>query len=80
MLRPTRMLLPLLVALVLAGCGDSACDDLARMQAERDAARAAYLELARSGGATAADTERADEELHALERRVYDVEQQCETR
>ena len=75
-----RVLLPLLLGSLLTGCGDGSCDDLPRMQAEREAARAAYLELARSGTVGPAETAQADDDLHALERRVYDVEQQCRTR
>ena len=75
-----RAVLLALLGSLLTGCGDSACEDLPRMQAEREAARAAYLELARSGSATADETAQADDDLHALERRVYDVEQQCEGR
>jgi hypothetical protein len=66
--------------LLLPACGDGACGDLPRMQAERETARADYLELARSGTASAEETGKADDALHALERKVYDVEQQCEGR
>ena len=71
---PTRLLLP---ALLLTGCGGTPCDALPALQAERDAARQAYAELVAPGTASGEVTERADEELHALERRAYDVEQEC---
>lgn len=72
-----RLLLVVLVATAsLSGCAGSPCDDLPALQAEREQRRAAYLELARSG-APVDETTRADEELHAFERRVFDAEQEC---
>ena len=63
------------VGAVLAGCGSS-CDELPALTTERDAMRAAYLELVRSG-ASPEETERADDRLHAVERQVFDLEQGC---
>ncbi len=71
-----RVLLAAAALAVLPGCAGRSCDDLAALQDERDRAREAYLALARSGASTT-ETERADADLHALERRVHDVEQEC---
>ena len=73
---------PVLVLLVAAvslsaGCSGRSCDELAGLQAERTAQRAAYLELAQSGTASPDETTRADAELHAFEQRVLEVEQDC---
>ena len=65
-------------AVLLSGCAGQSCDELADMRAERDAARVAYLELARSGTATDAQTEQADTALHRIEQRVHAVEQSCD--
>ncbi len=62
---------------LLAGCAGSSCDDLPALRAERDAARQDYLELS-SGGAGDKVTAAADEELHALDARVYDLERSCQ--
>ena len=70
-----RSLLAALAAVLLSGCSGSSCGELPGLRAERDEQRQAYLELARS--ATPEQTEQADEELHALERQVYDLEQSC---
>ncbi len=70
------VLAALLTVASLTGCAGSSCDDLPALQAEREQRRAAYLELARSG-APVDETTRADEELHAFERRVFDAEQEC---
>ena len=56
------------------------CEDLPALRAERDEARADYLQLVRSATVSPDETEEADGELHALERRVYDLEQGCEGR
>lgn len=74
------LLVPPLVAGLLAGCSGTPCGALPALQAERQQERAAYAELVRPGTAPADVTERADEELHALERRVYDIEQECASR
>jgi len=66
-----------LAAVLLTGCAGQRCEALPTMRADRDAARAAYLELATSRTATTSQTERADAVLHALERRVHDLEQGC---
>lgn len=60
----------------MAACSSSSCEDLPALQAQRDAERAAYLELARSG-ASSEVTGPADDTLHELERRVYEAEQRC---
>jgi hypothetical protein len=65
---------------LLSGCSGQSCEELPALRAERDEARADYLELATPGTAPADETEEADSALHALERRVYDVEQGCEGR
>jgi hypothetical protein len=64
---------------VLAGCSASSCEELPALQAEREQRRAAYLKLAESGAA-AEQTGQADEELHAFESRVYDIERRCAQR
>lgn len=62
---------------LLTGCSGTDCDELPELLAERDAARAAYQDLTSSGSATEAQTTAADAELHALDARVYDLEQSC---
>jgi hypothetical protein len=62
---------------VLAGCSGSSCEELPALQAEREQRRAAYLALAERRGATPEQTGQADEELHAFEQRVYDIERRC---
>ena len=47
------------------------------MQAERERQRTAYAELSESGDAGADEVDAAHDDLHAYERRVYDVEQDC---
>ncbi len=77
---PARLPAVLLVPLLLvAGCAGRPCADLPAELAERDAARAAYLELVRQG-APPDVTEREDADLHALERRVHEREQSCSAR
>lgn len=61
---------------LLTGCSGTDCDELPALRAERDAARVAYQELT-SGAATEEQTTAADEELHALDARVFDLEQSC---
>lgn len=63
-------------AVLVSGCAGRSCDGLPAEQAERDGARQAYVSLVRSGGSPA-ETERADAELHELERRVLAYEQGC---
>ena len=72
-----RTTLAALVAVLATGCSGTDCDELPGLRAERDAARTAYQELTSSGTATEAQTTAADEELHDLDARVYDLEQSC---
>lgn len=67
-----------LATVLLPGCSGTDCDELDGLRAERDAARVAYQELTSSGNATEQQTTEADEELHALDARVYDLEQSCD--
>lgn len=60
----------------LPGCAGADCDGLPALQAEREQRRQAYLELATSGASPERTTE-ADGDLHAFERRVAEVEEQC---
>ena len=60
----------------IAGCSGTSCDDLDALRAEREQRRAAYLALAASS-ASPEETGAADAELHAFERRVYDLENSC---
>jgi hypothetical protein len=71
-----RVVLAAALLAAAPGCAGRSCDDLPSLRAERDRAREAYLALARSD-ASPAQTEQADADLHALERRVHDVEQDC---
>ena len=73
-----RLALALVVAGVVSGCSGQSCDGLAGMQAERDRLRAAYTDLASGGTAPADEVDAAHDELHAYEKRVYDVEQECD--
>jgi hypothetical protein len=74
----------LLVAAVafplLVGCAGTPCADLPGLRAERDVARADYAALTADGTAPPEVTGPADEELHAIERRVADAEQRCDGR
>ena len=63
---------------LVTGCSGTDCDELEELRAERDAARAAYQELTSSGTATEEQTTAADEELHSLDARVFDLEQSCD--
>ena len=74
-----RLVVAVLAAAALSGCSGRPCDDLPALQAEREERRAAYAELVRSGAPPDA-TAAADEELHAFEGRVYDLEQTCARR
>ena len=75
-MRAVLALALVLGAALASGCAGRSCDGLAAEQAERDAARQAYASLVRGGGSPA-ETERADAELHGLERRVLAYEQGC---
>jgi hypothetical protein len=68
-----------LAAVLLSGCAGNTCDDLPALRAERDQARADYLELVQSGQASPEETGDADDELHRVERQVFDLEQSCES-
>lgn len=73
-----RALVAVGLAANLTACTGSSCDDLPALTAERDAARDAYAELIASGAATTQQTEEGDARTHALDRRVYDLEQSCQ--
>lgn len=66
-----------MLAPLLASCAGQSCDRLQQVLAERDQARADYLALVRSG-ASNAETERADGELHTIEQRAFALEQACD--
>ena len=78
----TRRLVIAALALspLLAGCAGQPCEDLPRLLAERDAARQDYAELVVDGTAPPEVTGPADDALHAVERRVYDLEQDWQGR
>lgn len=66
-----------LASALLTGCSGTDCEELAALRAERDAARSAYQKLTSSGSASEEQTTAADAELHALDARVFDLEQSC---
>lgn len=74
-----RILVVVALVLGLPGCAGTDCAALPGLQAERDQRRQAYLELA-SSGASPEQTTQADGALHAFERRVFDLEQECADR
>ena len=69
----------LAAVLLVPGCAGRPCGELPAQLAERDEARRAYVELVRSG-APVDVTERADADLHALERRGGEFERGCASR
>jgi hypothetical protein len=71
-----RWLSAVLLVLALTGCAGTSCDALPALTAERDAERAAFLELVRSG-APSGEVAVVDDRLHALEARVLDLEESC---
>ena len=77
-MRSRLLLTALLLLPLLTACAGQPCDELAALQAERDERRQQYADLVAPGTAPGDVTAQADEELHAFERRVYDLEQQCE--
>ena len=75
-----RLLGPLLVAVLTAGCSGSSCDDLAALTAERDEARAAFAEVTKrieAGSATDDELDAAHDVMHDLDTRVHDLAQSC---
>ena len=70
----------LLVAPLLGACSGRPCGDLPALTAERDAARAAYARLVEPGTAPPEVTAEADDDVHVLDRRVYELEQACRDR
>lgn len=74
-----RLLLAVVVAAALTGCAGSSCEELPTRQAERAQLRQDYLTLLEQGG-TPEQTTEADDALHAFEREVLDLEQQCTDR
>ena len=66
-----------LATTALSGCAGSSCDELPELRAERDVARAEHLDLIESGTATPTEIGDGDDELHALERQVFDLEESC---
>ncbi len=75
---PPIVALLALAAAALTSCSGNGCDRLAELTAQRDAARAAYSELVRSGTATTTQTEQGDADTHALDRQVYDLAKRCQ--
>lgn len=71
------MLAALVLVPLLAGCAGRSCDELPALRAERDAARQDYADLVSAGTAPPEVTAPADEELHEVERTVFDAEQAC---
>lgn len=72
----TRIVPVALVAGLLSSCSGTSCDELPALQAERAAEQAEYQELVQSG-APPDETGPADDALHQLEQRVYELEQSC---
>ena len=66
-----------LLTLALTGCSGASCDELPALTAERDAARADYLVRAQASGGDADELGAADDAVHELDARVYDLEQSC---
>ena len=80
-MRTRDALLVLLLAVpLLAGCAGRSCDDLPALRADRDAARTAFTRLVEPGTAPPEVLVKADDDLHALDRRVFDLEQSCQER
>lgn len=76
----SRLLLTVVVAAAaLTGCAGASCEQLPARQAERAEMRQDYLALLEQGG-TPEQTTEADDALHAFEREVLDLEQQCADR
>jgi hypothetical protein len=73
-----RHLLTASLVVLLPACSGVSCDELAGIQAERDARRASYTALVVGGAATEDEVSVAHDELHALEEQAYDLEQRCE--
>ena len=69
-------LLLLLVAVMMTGCAGTLVRRARRGAGRAGRRRRAYVSLVRAGGSPA-ETERADAELHGLERRVLAYEQGC---
>ena len=77
------MLGPVLLALsLLSGCsGGASCDDLTRLTAERDEARAAFAEVTKrieAGTAQQDELDAAHDVMHGLDTRVYELGQACD--
>lgn len=71
-----RLALASAAVLLLAGCSDSSCDELPGLVQERDGLRAAYAQVAAEQG-DGEEVDAAHDRMHAVEERVFDLEQAC---
>lgn len=74
---PVRALLAVVAASALPGCSGSTCGALPALRYERDAAPSGVRRPAAQRDGRPQGTEQADEDVHALDRQVYDLEQTC---